>query len=117
MGKFGKELRKARNDSGKTMGDVADHIGCAVSYVSDVELGHRKPFKTEQVVKIARFLKCDAARLVALATAERGAVSITTQNPNVQNIAQSLARSGDKLSQGAIEQIEAILREDEEKQR
>lgn len=114
MGKFGKELRKARNEADKTMGDVAKHIGCAVSYVSDVELGHRKPFKTDHVVKIARFLGCDSARLVALASSERGEVRITTENPQVQGIAQSLARSGDRLSQDAIERIEAILREGEE---
>src|SRR5690348_12767242 len=114
MVKFGKELRQARKDAGKTMGQVAEHVGCTVSYVSDVELGRRKPFKTETVVKIARFLKCDPAPLIAFATVERGAVSITTKNPQVQGIAQSLARSGDRLSANAIEAIEAILREDEE---
>src|SRR6185436_15524471 len=33
----GRVLRRAREQSGKSMGDMARHIGCTVVHVSDVE--------------------------------------------------------------------------------
>jgi transcriptional regulator with XRE-family HTH domain len=112
---FGKMLREKRKERGKTMGDIARALGCAVSYVSDVELGRRKPFQSEQITKIARALggdPDDELKLHMAAAHERGSVSIT--NPKMQGIATALARTGDRLSAEQIEQIEAVLRRAEE---
>lgn len=108
--KFGKLLRERRKAGKKTMGEVADTVGCTVSFVSDVELGRRKPFQAGDISKIARMIgatRDEELRLQMAAAHERGSVAIT--NPRMQGIAAALARSGDRLSAEQIAEIEARI--------
>ncbi len=114
MNKFGEALRRERKKARKTLDDVARVVGCAVSYVSDVELSRRKPFKLPKIMAIAELLGCDPQPLIVAAAHENGAVTITAANPRVTEIAAGLARSGERLAPAALEEIARILREAEE---
>jgi transcriptional regulator with XRE-family HTH domain len=109
MTKFGELLRKERKKAGKTLGEVATVLDCAISYLSDVELSRRKPFKTAQIVRIAEELGCDAQRLIMAAAKENGGVIINSGNARVSGIAAGLARSGERLAPEALAQIEKLL--------
>ena len=110
MTKFGKLLRTERKKAGKTLSYVAEAAGCKISYLSDVELSRRNPFKTPQIVKIAEALECDSEPLIIAAANERGGgVTITSANPRVAEVAAGLARSADRIGDGAWEEIAQIL--------
>lgn len=111
--RFGGLLRRARKAAKMTMGDVARETGRSVSYISDVELGQRKPFKAPEIVRIARLLGTDAQPLIEAATRERGAVHIASQREDVMETAAGFARSADRLSPKKLEEIRKILEEEE----
>lgn len=114
MTKFGEALRKERKKAGKTLGEAAKVAGVAISYLSDVELGRRNPLKTQQILKIAELFECDAERLVLAAAKERGGVTISTANTQLNGIAASLARTGDRLGPTRLAEIQRIISEAEE---
>jgi len=113
MAKFGELLRSERKRAKKTLGQVADAVGCKISYLSDVELSRRNPFKTAQILKIAEELQCDPGKLILAAASERG-VTISTKDPRLNGIAASLARSGERLTPEQLAGIEKQVAQIEE---
>jgi transcriptional regulator with XRE-family HTH domain len=113
MAKFGAMLRQERKKAGKTLDDVARALDCTVSYLSDVELSRRKAFPTAKILDLASILGCDVQPLIAAAAKERGGVLVNSTNPQVNNIAAGLARSGERLSPAKLAKIEQLLEEDE----
>jgi transcriptional regulator with XRE-family HTH domain len=113
--RFGDVLRKARRDAEKTLGDVAKLLEVSVVYVSDVERGNRRPFSNERILKIARFLKTDPARLIAAADVERGVIEyeITKAKPLeaavVGGLVSGLARGG--VTDDQLQKIRKILKD------
>ena len=73
---FGEHLRQLRKEKSKSMGDIARHIGVSVPYVSDVELGRRKPFAKVKIAQVAELLGVPAEPLIALAASDRGVVEL-----------------------------------------
>jgi transcriptional regulator with XRE-family HTH domain len=72
---FGKVLRRARQDAGKTMGDLARHLRVSVTYISDVERGRRPPLNPERLEQAIAFLGQKEA-LYAAAVRARGELKI-----------------------------------------
>lgn len=63
MSDFGRNLRRLREERQCHMRDLASHINVSVPYLSDIELGRRKPPQDEILQKIANFLEIDIASL------------------------------------------------------
>lgn len=114
MAKFGEILRKERKKVGKTLGEVAEVAGVKISYLSDVELSRRNPLKTPQIIKVAEMLGCDAQPLILAAAKQRGGVTISTGDKQLNNVAVSLARSGERLGPERLAEIQRIISEAEE---
>jgi transcriptional regulator with XRE-family HTH domain len=112
--RFGDALRKRRKAAGKTLSDVAGLLEVSVVYVSDVERGNRRPFNTDRITKVAKFLKTDAAPLIAAADQERGVIEydITKARPLeadvVGGLVSGLARGG--VTDDQLRRIRGILR-------
>jgi transcriptional regulator with XRE-family HTH domain len=111
--RFGDALRKRRKDAGKTLSDVAGLLEVSVVYVSDVERGNRRPFDSDRIIKVAKFLKIDAAPLIAAADQERGVIEydITKARPLEANVVgglvSGLARGG--VTDDQLRKIQKIL--------
>lgn len=68
---YGDMLRYARTDCGRTMGDVADALGCTVAELSGVERSRNPPFDEATTRKLCAFLGIKPDPLLgALAKAE-----------------------------------------------
>jgi len=111
MRTFGEMLKTARKNAQKTLGEVARHIGVSVSYLSDIELGHRAP-PTDKIVKLSDFLGADAEVMLALAASKRGAFELAAdqERPRAMQVAAALARRWDGLSEQELDNIEEILK-------
>jgi len=113
--RFGDALRKARRNAEKTLGDVAKLLEVSVVYVSDVERGNRRPFSNERILKVAKFLKTDAAPIIAAADVERGVIEydITKAKPLeaavVGGLVSGLARGG--VTDEQLQKIKKILKD------
>lgn len=116
--RFGEALRKRRRDANKTLSDIADVLGVSVVYVSDVERGNRRPLNNESIIKVAKFLKIDAAPLIKAADQERGVIEydISKARPLeadvVGGLVSGLARGG--VTDDQLRRIKKILRTDED---
>lgn len=64
---FGRKLCRLREAVGKSMGDLAEHLGVSVVHVSDVERGTVPPFKAELVTRAADYLGADRVEQLSLA--------------------------------------------------
>lgn len=96
MTKFGQKIQELRIECGKTLGDVAEKIGCKVSYLSDVEHGRKKPLGPEQLRQFANYLGADIKLLQSMAANERNTIEISvSQNRKLNDVAFALARSAD----------------------
>lgn len=104
---FGKLLRKKRKEADKTLRATSDHIGVSVPYLSDVELGRRKPFQSAVVVSLAEFLNADKDELLQAAATERQAVTIQSERGDVMQAAVGLARG--ELTDDDLKQILEII--------
>lgn len=107
---FGTLLRKLRKAGGKTMGQLADHLGVSVSYVSDVELGNRAPFDGAKVREAARFLRVDPTALFMAAAASRGAFELSVgSNATVNAVGAALMRAWGDLSEDDLQKISEVV--------
>ena len=111
--RFGNALRRARQDAGKTLGDVARLLDVSVVYVSDVERNNRRPFSNERIIKIAEFVETDPATLIALADIGRGVIEYDITKATqleaavVGGLVSGLARGG--VTDEQLHQIREIL--------
>lgn len=108
---FGELMRKARKESGKTLGDVARFLGVSVVYVSDIERGQRKPLAADKIVGMANFLNSDARPLLSAADNDRGFIEyeLATARPLAAHVVGELVAG---LQRGGVseKQLEAIDR-------
>jgi transcriptional regulator with XRE-family HTH domain len=77
-GRYGALLRRRREDSGKSMGALARHLGVSTPYLSDVELGRRAPLTPSKNIAAATFLQIDPQELLLAALESRAAIEIKT---------------------------------------
>ena len=77
--RFGEYIRKKRlNDPREiTQSDMSKAIGISLTYLSDIELGRKKPFDTAAIEKFCAYLKLSSeekAHIFDLAAKEKNAV-------------------------------------------
>ena len=109
---FGQRIRRIREQSKKSMRDLAKALGVSIVYISDIELGHRNPPTGEKLDKIADFLQLDRKDVAEWAMQERGYIEIglkDTRTP-MSNVALALARRGDSLTEEEASQILEIIK-------
>ncbi len=117
--RFGDALRRARQDSGKTLGKVARLLGVSVVYVSDVERSNRRPFSNERIIKVAEFVETGPAPLIALADVERGVIEYDITKGSqleadvVGELVSGLARGG--VTDTQLQKIREILEDSDER--
>jgi transcriptional regulator with XRE-family HTH domain len=111
MSKFGKILRRIRQEKGLYLKDVADHMGWSVVYVSDIERGNRNPPAKKDLIKLSRYLGMDPEGLLNRADSERGFIEFDLQdlNKEQQNTALCLARRMNNLSEDQLRMINSII--------
>jgi transcriptional regulator with XRE-family HTH domain len=69
--RFGRLLRKLRIEAGRSIGEVARHLGVSTVYVSDVERGVRAPLTSERIRQVAQFLNVKPAQLLISAALQK----------------------------------------------
>ena len=111
MASFGATIRKIREESKKTMKDLAKALGVSIVYISDIELGHRNPPTGEKLDKMADFLGVSRDDITEWAARERGYVEIGVENGEapLSNVALALARRGESLTEEEASQILKII--------
>ena len=109
---FGKLFRELRKNAGKSMGEVARHLDVSVTYVSDVERGHRAPLTEERIFDAAAFLGIDPTELLDAAAEHHGAYALAIDketSPQARSVGASLMRNWTDLSEEELSDIAAIL--------
>lgn len=56
---LGGSLRRLRKASGKSIDDIAKHMGWSKSYLMSIELGFLVPPEIEELYKLATYLEID----------------------------------------------------------
>ena len=59
---FPNQIRMFRRLRGRSMQELADHLGVSLSAISKIEKGYRR-FDQEQLVRVAEFLDCPLQEL------------------------------------------------------
>ncbi len=114
--RFGELLRTSRRDAGKTLGEVAGHIGVSVVFLSDVERGNRKPLGKDRLSAIGQYLGIDAGPLMEAADYERGFIEYDIRRARpleadvVGGLVAGLARGG--VTDEQLHGIQKILKGD-----
>ncbi len=110
-GKFGRELRALREQTHRSMGEVARHLGVSVTYVSDVERGRRGPLAPPAITKVAELLGVDPKALLTTAAAERGSISLSDLDSSPLHLAvgAGLARRWADLTEEQLREIGKVL--------
>lgn len=116
LSEFGKMVRIARIETGKTLKQMADFAGVSSAYLSAVEMGRKEI--TEKVVNmVATFLGYDVEetdRLHAAANETNGKVRINLESVNEYGVeaATLFARYSSSLSPEALQRISATVKEE-----
>ena len=114
---FGNFLRRRRTAAGKTMGDLARHLGVSITYISDVERGYRAPLTRINIIKAAEFLGIDASPLLLAAAERQGAFTLNIDvRPKGRTVGASLMRTWEELSDEDFDEIAQILERKEKDQ-
>ena len=78
---FGQELRRLRQLSGLTIGELANHANFSEQYISQIEIGSNMPPPPDRVTLLAHLIGCDQRQLGSLqilAARQRGQVTVKT---------------------------------------
>lgn len=109
--RFGELLRKSRSAVGKTLGDVARHLGVSIPYVSDVERGARAPWDEKRIRSVAAFLGVVPDDLLAAAAESRGAIELDASraSPTKREVGIALMRGWPDWSDDDLSALKAFL--------
>lgn len=109
--KFGRLLRRKRQEAGKTMGDLAKFLDVSVPYISDVERGNRKAFPEDRIMAIAGFLSTAPYDLIVAAAEDGGEYRLQffQNHPKRAQVGAALMRRWTGLTDEQLIEIEKIL--------
>ena len=112
--KFGDLLREHRKRRELTLGQLAEKMKVAPSYLSDIELGRRNPLKKESIDQLAGVLdlsKADVDALLDAAQADRGQFEIPADRRNAAayEFGAALAREWTSMNSGDYQQLMQVL--------
>lgn len=116
LSEFGKFVRIARLQSGKTLKDMADFAGVKSAYFSAIETG-RKEVTGKVVELVARFLNLDEVQkteLEILANSSNGKIRIDLESMEKEGVevATLFARYGSQLSHDAMVKISTTIKDE-----
>lgn len=111
MEQFGRELRRLREGTGKTMKEIADLLDCSVVYVSDIERGKRNPPKPNTIATIVGHLGGNVAEFQDLARKSKGKIELDLNgsSPEIEQAGLVFARSWKDMSADQARQIIELL--------
>lgn len=112
--KFGGLLRKHRKQRDLSLGQMAERIDVAPSYLSDVELGRRNPFKREMIDKIGEQFEMSAQEvneLIDAASDARGQFELPADrgNPAAFQAGAALAREWTTFTATEYQQLTELI--------
>ena len=101
--RFGQLMREARIRAGMTLGEFSRHLGLSKSFVSDVEVSRRLPFKPDDISRAAHLLRADeeAMQLAAMAERESGGVCVPVMTRHDREAAAAFIREAVRRSSRA----------------
>lgn len=73
---FGQLLRRTREERGLTLRQFSKILRVSPSYISDIELGHRRTPSIEKLKCIADILNCDLDEMIWTRTVDNGKVTL-----------------------------------------
>jgi transcriptional regulator with XRE-family HTH domain len=116
---FGSLLRKFREATGLSMGQLARYLGVSTPYLSDVERGRRTPLSEQRIQQAVHFLglgQNDHRKLVAAAAESRGFFELGTASTSAakQEFGAALARGWASLDDERVKRMWKILEEEDE---
>jgi transcriptional regulator with XRE-family HTH domain len=108
---FGDLHKRYRQAAEKTLADIAKLFTLSISYISDVERGHRAPYSNERIKQLAAFLEADEKPLLQAAAESRGFFELSAQVSKTGRTAgASLMRVWDQLSEEEFRQLDEFAR-------
>ena len=110
--RFGRLLRKLRIEAGRSIGEVARHLGVSTVYVSDVERGVRAPLTSERTRQVAQFLDVKPGELLVTAALQKKVFEfdVSGATPTELRALSGMARGG--ITERQWEEILEILGEE-----
>jgi transcriptional regulator with XRE-family HTH domain len=112
---LGKALRKLRISKEVMMQDMADAMGCSVSFLSAIETGS-KPMpmdKLEKIIERYDVRGAEAMELRRLAAEGKQVVQLRPETAKTREVANAFARRVGELKQSELDAIMSILRKGE----
>lgn len=111
---FGNEMRKIRESKGITLRQLSKKIDCSPTYISDIELGHRKPPTHEMINRICKELSVTTDVLHSLKIVESGELRLSVDNLDTLAItlAACIASRWNSMSYDETKRIISLLSED-----
>jgi HTH-type transcriptional regulator, competence development regulator len=108
--KFGAELRNARRQKEKTLGDVSRLLGVSVPFVSAVENGKRNPLSATQILAVCQMLGESPELLLKLASEGRNEIKfdLARMKPKESEVALALQRGG--IDDETLESMLGLIR-------
>lgn len=108
---FGDLLRELRQQAGKTLKGLAEHMDWSIVYLSDIERGKRNPPSVGDIKKMAIFLDIQADKLLDMANRQRNRVELNIESDDcvVTDAALMLARRWTDLTDDEAREIMEIL--------
>lgn len=107
---FSKLVRAARKRAGLTLRDVAEIVGHSVPYVSDIELGRRKPYSSEKIERLATRLGEPVGPMLAAAARERGAFEVPEDSsPHVVEAMAAMWRQLPDMTDEGLQELEDVI--------
>ena len=111
---FGQLLRNTRENRGITLRQLAKLLGVSPTYISDVELGYRKPPNTDRLERIATILDCDVEKLIMTKALDAGQVTLSFYSGDKAKaeLALLLSTAWDSLGPKKVSALSKILTEE-----
>lgn len=106
--KFGKLLRKYRNDSKLRLLDVAQKMSWSVVYLADIEKGRRNPPDENKIFQLAAILNKDPYSLMEALYQDNEKIELILTDANIK-LGFALARNWCNLLPETTEKIIKIL--------
>jgi transcriptional regulator with XRE-family HTH domain len=111
--KFGELFRQERKRAEKSLGDVAQHLGVSVTYLSDVERCARPPLNPERIRVAAAFMSTPEVRLLSLleaAAKHQGAFELPLPaSAKGREAGAALLRGWDNADDNLFDQIVLLM--------
>lgn len=108
--RFGEEVRSARTNQEVSLRKVADALGFAPAYISDIERGNRNPPAPAKVRLWASLIGLDPDELLRVAAMDRSTVELPIDgDPRRGELAFALAREWPQMTHAQQDELLEFL--------